>query len=229
MLIPSFPCTDSLNSCTASLISCSLGVPSIISLASLACSSFSQIIRTLYRPDYLLRWFHIPLPRDSLMVVPKLLQSCIHPSVLVPFNPSYLTYIMLYTYPQISQPNNLFSLNNDPPFIFPHVHMCFSFSSNSSVVVTSRTVRASDPEYQLILYFPPSMAQPQFTVLNDSMLDFVDDLHLAPVKLVRLIFSCRILWQRGKILESRLLANELVSLFWYIFLYKIFLVLLTES
>ena len=57
------------------------------------------------------------------------------------------------------------------------------------------------------------MAQPQFTELNESMLDFVDDLHLAPVKFVRLIFSCRILRQRGKLLESKLLANELVSLF----------------
>ena len=45
------------------------------------------------------------------------------------------------------------------------------------------------------------------------MLDFVDDLPLALVKFVRLIFSCRILWLKGKILDSRLLPNELVSLF----------------
>ena len=119
MLIPSFPCTYSINSCSASLISSSLGVPSIISLASLACSSFSQITRPLFHPDYLLRWFLIPLPCDSIKVVPRLLQSCIHPIAMVPFNPSYLTYLMLYTYPQTSQPISLFSLNNDPlpPFI----------------------------------------------------------------------------------------------------------------
>ena len=127
MLIPSFPCTDSLNSCTASLISSSLGVPSIISLASLACSSFSQILRSLCRPDYLLKWFIISLPHDSLKVVPKLLQSCIHPIVVVPFNLSYLTYLMLYTYPQTSQPTSLFSLNNDhlPPFIHAPVLLIF--------------------------------------------------------------------------------------------------------
>ena len=45
------------------------------------------------------------------------------------------------------------------------------------------------------------------------MLDFVDDLPLTPAKFVRLIFSCRILWLNGKILESRLLANELVPFF----------------
>ena len=45
------------------------------------------------------------------------------------------------------------------------------------------------------------------------MLDFVDDLPLTPAKFARLIFSCRILWLNGKILESKLLANELVPFF----------------
>ena len=54
------------------------------------------------------------------------------------------------------------------------------------------------------------------------MLDFVDDLPLTQATFVRLIFSCRILWLNEKILESRLLANELVPFFSvYIYLQSI--------
>ena len=81
------------------------------------------------------------------------------------------------------------------------------------MIVTSITVRVSVPENYSILYSPPLTAQPQFTGLNESMLDFVDDLPLTPAKFVRLIFSCMILWLNWKILESRLLANELVPFF----------------
>ena len=66
------------------------------------------------------------------------------------------------------------------------------------------------------------MAQPQFTGLNESMLDLVDDLHLAPAKFCPIdLFSVGFFGKEGKYWKSDYWQMSLFPFFGRYFLQNI--------